>query len=68
MKKFDVEFTYTSEGIVSVEAKDAIEAAAKVQEILKYGLPQREALYLSGSGEVTAVNDLEEESNESKEI
>lgn len=60
MKKFDVEFTYTSEGVVTVEANTAEEASAKVEKILAGGLPHVDVYYTDGKGSVEFVNEIKE--------
>jgi hypothetical protein len=57
MKEFDIEFSYTANGIITVKAKTAEEAAAKVAETLGHGLPHGQDVYYTDSkGEVEFVH------------
>lgn len=65
MKDFDIEFTYTANGIMTVKAKNAEDASAKAESILKNGLPHnKDVFYTDSKGEVEFVNEAEETEHE----
>ena len=66
MKNYNVEFTYISEGTISVEASSPEEAMAKVEKLLEQGMPTatKKLHYTDGFGNVDIVNETKDESNE----
>jgi hypothetical protein len=60
MKDFDIEFTYTANGIMTVKAKSAEDAAALAEAILKNGLPlNQDVSYTESKGEVDFISEIE---------
>lgn len=65
MKDFDIEFTYTANGVMTVKATTAEEAAKKAEAIFNTGLPlNQDAYYTDSKGEVNFVSEPGEPDHE----